>query len=84
MRFAKRKLLSKFVIFKLNLLIIDNYGTKIEREIKTKIKKGIYLGLSQEEYKIHKKEYQHQYYQENKDRIFEQQKEYYRKKKAGL
>lgn len=53
-----------------------NYGTKIEREITTKIKKGIYLGLSQEEYKIHKKEYQHQYYQENKDRIFERLKEY--------
>lgn len=54
----------------------NNYGTKIEREITTKIKKGIYLGLSQEEYKIHKKEYQHQYYQENKDRIFERLKEY--------
>ena len=40
----------------------NTYGTKTEREIKSKIKKGIYLGLSQEEYKIHKKEYQHQYY----------------------
>ena len=43
-----------------------NYGTKIEREIRTKIKKGIYLGLSQEEYMIHKKEYQHQYYLKRK------------------
>ena len=34
--------------------------------IKTKIKKGIYLGLSQEEYKIHKREYQHQYYLKKK------------------
>ena len=61
-----------------------NYGTKIEREIKTKIKKGIYLGLSQEEYEIHKKEYQHQYYLKNKDRIFEKRKEYRKKRKAGL
>lgn len=61
-----------------------NYGTKIKREINTKIKKGIYLGLSQEEYEIHKKEYQHQYYLKNKDRIFEKQKEYRRKRKAGL
>ena len=61
-----------------------NYGSKIEREINTKIKKGIYLGLSQEEYEIHKKEYQHQYYLKNKDRIFEKQKEYRRKRKAGL
>lgn len=61
-----------------------NYGTKIKREINTKIKKGIYLGLSQEEYEIHKKEYQHQYYLKNKDRIFEKQIEYRRKKKAGL
>ena len=43
-----------------------NYGTKIEREIRTKIKKGIYLGLSKEEYKIHKKEYAHQYYLKRK------------------
>ena len=44
----------------------NTYGTKTEREIKSKIKKGIYLGLSQEEYKIHKKEYQHQYYLKRK------------------
>ena len=44
----------------------NTYGTRIEREIKTKIKKGIYLGLSQEEYKIHKREYQHQYYLKRK------------------
>ena len=44
----------------------NTYGTRIEREIKTKIKKGIYLVLSQEEYKIHKREYQHQYYLKKK------------------
>ena len=44
----------------------NNYGTKIKREISTKIKKGIYLGLSQEEYMIHKREYNHQYYLKRK------------------
>lgn len=55
-----------------------NFGTVRIRERDTKIKNGYWSGLSEKEYK---KKYSKKYYQENKDRICEQQKEYRRKKK---
>lgn len=58
-----------------------NYGTRNDRIRDTRLKNGTYTGLSKEEYK---KRYWKNYYQKNKDRICEQQKEYYRKRKAGL
>ena len=51
-----------------------NYGTRNIRAKDTAIKNGYWSSLSKEEY--HRK-----WYQENKDRICEQKKEYYRKKK---
>lgn len=50
-----------------------NYGTRKERERDTKMKNGWWTGLSE-------KEYRKKYYQDNKDRICEWQKEYRRKK----
>ena len=58
-----------------------NFGTARIRERDTKIKNGYWTGLSEKEYK---KKYSKKYYQENKDRICEQHKEYRRKKKEHI
>ena len=64
------------------------YGTRAERQKKTKIQKGLWTGLSSEEYK--KKYYEENkdkfrsYYQKNKDRICERQRTYYLKKKEQI
>lgn len=54
-----------------------NYGTARIRSRDTNIKNGYWTGLSKEEYRK-------KYYQDNKDRIFDQQKEYWRKKKEEI
>ena len=54
-----------------------NFGTRNIRERDTKIKNGYWTGLSEKEYKK-------KYYQENRDRICEQRKEYKRKKKEMI
>lgn len=51
-----------------------NYGSRKDKERDTKIKNGYWTGLSMKESKK-------KYYQENRDRICERQKENYRKKK---
>ena len=64
-----------------------NYGTLKERRIDTLIKVGQYkTGLSIKDLgkREYNKKYYSKYYQENRERISERQKEYYRKKKAGL
>ena len=59
-----------------------NYGTARIRSRDTNIKNGYWSGLSKKD--LGKREYNHQYYLNHKDRIFEKQKEYRRKRKAGL
>ena len=65
-----------------------NFGTRNIRSKDTHIKNGYWTGLSKEEYRKKynqdRKEYRKKWYQENKDRICEQQKEYYRKKKEQI
>ena len=58
-----------------------NYGTRNDRIRDTRLKNGTYTGLSKEEYK---KRYWNNYYEKNKDKIRDYQKQYYFKKKAGL
>ena len=58
-----------------------NYGTAKIRSRNTNIKNGYWTGLSRKEYM---KEYSKNYYQKNKDRISEQQKEYRRKQKEQI
>ena len=54
-----------------------NYGTRIDRIRDTRLRNGTYKGLSKEEY-------WNNYYEKNKDKIRDYQKQYYLKKKAGL
>ena len=54
-----------------------NYGTRNTRAKDTNIKNGYWSGLS-------RKEYRKKYYQENRDRICERQKEYYLKRKEQI
>lgn len=55
----------------------SNYGTRKDRIRVTKLKNGIWTGLSKEEY--NKKRYQ-----ENKDKICEHQREYYQKNRDKM
>ena len=59
----------------------NNYGTRKDKVRESKLKSGYWTGLSRDEYM---KEYSKKYYQENKDRICERQKENYRKKKEQI
>lgn len=73
-----------------------SYGTARIRERDTKMKNGWWTGLSKEEWrkkykeknrekiKEYMKEYSHSYYQENKDRICEQQKKYNQENKDKI
>lgn len=54
-----------------------NYGSRIDRIRDTRLRNGTYKGLSKEEY-------WNNYYEKNKDKIRDYQKQYYLKKKAGL
>ena len=54
-----------------------NYGTRNTRAKDTNIKNGHWSSLS-------RKEYRKNYYQENKDKICERQKKYYRKRKEQI
>ena len=65
--------LSRFVIFKLNLLIID-YREKHKEKIR---KYG-------HQYYQENKEKKKEYYEKNKEKIREYHHQYYLKKKAGL
>ena len=55
----------------------NNYGSRKDKVKETAIKNGYWTGLS-------RKESLKKYYQENRDRIRERQKEYYRKKKEQI
>ena len=55
----------------------NKYGSRKDKVRESKLKSGYWTGLS-------KKEYLKKYYQENRDRICEQHKGYYRKKKEQI
>lgn len=52
-----------------------NYGTRIDRIRDIRLKNGTYTGLSKEEYRK-------KWYQENREKICERQKEYYQEKEV--
>lgn len=52
----------------------NNYGTRIERFINTKIKNGY---VNEENVGLSKKEYKKKYYQDNKNMIIDRQRSYY-------
>ena len=58
-----------------------NYGSRKDKVRDTAIKNGSWSGLRSG---LSKKEYNQKYYQDNRDRICEQQKEYYLKKKEQM
>ena len=59
----------------------NNYGTRKDKVRETAIKNGYWNSLRSS---LRRKEYYKKYYQENKDRICERQKEYRRKKKEEI
>ena len=59
----------------------NNYGTRKDKVRETAIKNGYWNSLRSS---LRRKEYYKKYYQENKDRICERQKEYYLKRKEQI